>query len=236
MKRFVISLLGLCLIALPQLHAETIEKTGRFGGMNISYKIVLPNGYDPARAYPAVLAFGGGSQTMDVVNRSLDNNYRAEAERRGYIVVMPAAANGRLFTTGAGVIFPQFLEQIFKDYKIENRKFHVAGASNGGNSALFVAARYPQYFLSVTGFPGYLEDIDELALENLRPLCLYLHVGELDSEWRDAMTRQAEFLRANGMHVQFTIEPGQPHGIQTLARAGAKRLFDQFEESLKGCR
>jgi hypothetical protein len=31
------------------------------------------------------------------------------------------------------------------------------------------------------------------------------------------------------------IEPGQPHGIQTLAGAGAKRLFDQFDQAMKGC-
>src|SRR4029079_14704686 len=137
--------------------------------------------------YPAVLAFGGGSQTMDVVNRALANNYRAEAERRGYIVVMPAASNGRLFTTGVGLIFPEFFERILKDYKIENGKFDVAGASNGGNSAFYIAARYPQYLMSVTGFPVYLENTDELALENLKPLCIYLHVGELDAEWSPAV-------------------------------------------------
>ena len=234
MKHLAVLLFALSLGS--SLHAETIEKTGRFAGQNVTYKVVLPNGYDPSRAYPAVLAFGGGSQTMEVVNRALANNYRAEAERRGYIVVMPAASNGRLFTTGAGLIFPEFLERILKDYKIENGKFHVAGASNGGNSALYVAARYPQYLWSVTGFPGYLDTTDELALENLKPLCIYLHVGELDVEWLTAMKNQAELFRKNGLHVQFSIEPGQPHGIRTLADAGAKRLFDQFDEAVKGCK
>jgi predicted esterase len=169
------------------------------------------------------------------VNRALDNNYRAEAERRGYIVVMPAAFGGRLFTSGAGVIFPTFLDQVLKDYKIQNSKFHVAGASNGGNSALYVAARYPEYVASVTGFPGYLPETDELALGNLKSLCLFLHVGELDDEWLRAMKTQAEFLRKNGLRVRFTVEPGQPHGIRTLAGAGAKRLFDQFEQATAGC-
>ena len=98
MKHLAVLLLALSLGS--SLHAETIEKTGRFAGQNVTYKVVLPNDYDPSRAYPAVLAFGGGSQTMEVVDRALANNYRAEAERRGYIVVMPAASNGRLFTTG----------------------------------------------------------------------------------------------------------------------------------------
>ena len=230
-----LSFLLLMFAVCPVAQAETIEKTGRFGGWNIAYKVILPTGYDPGRAYPAVLAFGGGPQTMDVVNRALANNYRAEAERRGYIVVMPAASDGRLFTSGGSIIFPEFLRQILKDYKIEKGKFHVAGASNGGNSAFYVAARYPEYFVSVTGFPGYLDTTDELAMENLKPLCIYLHVGELDLDWLAAMTKQVEFFRNNGLSVQFVVEPRQPHGIQTLAGAGAKRLFDHFDESIKGC-
>ena len=74
-----------------QASAETVGKNGRFGGITLRYKVILPNGYDPARTYPAVLAFPGGRQTIDGVDSSLDRNWRAEAEGRGYIIVSPAA-------------------------------------------------------------------------------------------------------------------------------------------------
>jgi S-formylglutathione hydrolase FrmB len=45
---------------------------------------------------------------------------------------------------------------ILKDYKIQDNKFHIAGPSNGGIAAFHVAAANPQYFLSVTAFPGYM--------------------------------------------------------------------------------
>ena len=40
---------------------------------------------------------GGGPQTMNTVDGVLNRNLRAEAERRGYIVVAPAAPEGELF-------------------------------------------------------------------------------------------------------------------------------------------
>jgi hypothetical protein len=43
------------LLAAP-LRAEVLDKTMTAGGMTVHYKVVLPNDYDPARAYPAVVA------------------------------------------------------------------------------------------------------------------------------------------------------------------------------------
>src|SRR5215470_1553467 len=79
------------------LHAELLEKTKKVGNTNVHYKVVLPNGYDPSKAYPTILALGGGPQTMNAVDNVLNRNLRAEAEKRGYIVVGPAAPDDQLF-------------------------------------------------------------------------------------------------------------------------------------------
>jgi S-formylglutathione hydrolase FrmB len=42
------------------------------------------------------------------------------------------------------------------DYKIRDNKFHIAGPSNGGIASFHVASLNPDYFLSITEFPGYL--------------------------------------------------------------------------------
>ena len=236
MRRPTIIFLTVTFALSPQAGAETLGKAGRFGGITIRYKVILPHGYDPVRAYPAILAFAGGRQTLDSVNNMLDRNWRTEAERRGYIVVSPVApANNMFFERGADGIFPEFVDQILRDYKIEGGKLHIAGASNGGLSAFHIAAMYPQYFRSVTGFPGYLPDESNSRINALKPLCIYMHVGEQDPEWLIPMQRQSEMLREKGLHVRFSIEPDQGHGIQTLAGDGAHRLFDQLEEGARGC-
>ena len=109
--------LVLALFASQSLQAELLEKTKKVGGATVQYKVVLPGGYDPAKAYPAILALGGGPQTMNTVDSILNRNFRAEAEKRGYIVIAPAAPDGQVFFEDGARIFPEFLKLILADYK-----------------------------------------------------------------------------------------------------------------------
>jgi poly(3-hydroxybutyrate) depolymerase len=227
---------GLVLIASQCASAEVLDKVKNVGGVSVHYKLILPNGYDPAKAYPAVLAFPGGPQTMNIVEGTVERNWRAQAEQRGYIVVVPAAPDGELFFEEGARVFPKFITDLMADFKVDGGKFHIAGMSNGGLSAFYIASLYPHYFLSVTGFPGLLNDATPAKLKALSGMCINMHAGELDPEWRDAMKQQAEQLRAMGFQVRFTIEPKQPHRLETLAGDGAARLFNQFDEARHGCR
>ena len=236
MTRVAIAL-ALVLIAAAAARGEVIEKSKKVGGVTVQYKVVLPAGYDPAKAYPGIIALGGGPQTMNTVDGVLNRNLRAEAEKRGYIVVAPAAPDGALFFEGGARIFPAFLEAVLADYKIQDGRFHIAGPSNGGIAAFHVAAAYPQSFLSVTAFPGYMWQPTAAKLQAISKLCVFMYVGENDHYmWHDEMKREAEFLRSNGTVARYTVEKGQPHRIETLAGTGASRLFDGFEEAKKGCR
>jgi predicted esterase len=227
--------LSLVALVLPA-RAEVQEKAMTVGRITVHYKVVLPNGYDPAKAYAAIIALGGGPQTMNTVDGVLNRNLRAEAEKRGYIVVAPAAPDDQLFFEGGDRIFPDFLKQILTDYKIEAGKFHIAGPSNGGIAAMHVAAAHPQYFRSVTAFPGYLWEPTQAKLQALSKICVFMYVGENDEyRWHDEMKREAEFLRSKGDVARYTVEKGQPHRLETLAGEHASRLFDGFEEARKGC-
>jgi len=222
--------------ATQPLHAELIEKTKQVGGTTVHYKAVLPDGYEPAKAYPAVLVFGGGPQTMNVVDNVLNRNFRAEAEKRGYIVIAPAAPDDQLFFEAGARIFPDFLKAMLAEYKIQGSKFHVAGPSNGGIAAFHVAAANPQYFLSVTAFPGYMWQPSAAKLQAISKMCVFMYVGETDRYmWHGEMKREAEFLRSIGAAARYTVETGQPHRLESLAGANAGRLFDGFEEAKKGC-
>ncbi len=225
----------LALVALPA-QADVLEKTRKVGGVTVHYKIVLPSGYDAAKAYPGIIALGGGPQTMNTVDGILSRNFRAEAEKRGYIVVAPAAPDGELFFENGARIFPEFLKIILADYKIQDAKFHIAGPSNGGIAAFHVAAASPQYFVSVTAFPGYMWQPTPAKLQAISNMCVFMYVGETDQYmWHDEMKREAEFLRSKGAVARYTVEKGQPHRLETLAGANATRLFDGFEETKKGC-
>ena len=224
------------MFASQPARAELPEKSKKVAGTTVQYKVVLPNGYDPAKTYPAILAFGGGPQTMNTVDSVLNRNLRAEAEKRGYIVIAPAAPDGELFFEEGARIFPEFLKMILADYKIQENKFHIAGPSNGGIAAFHVAAANPQYFLSVTAFPGYMWEPSAAKLQAISKMCVFMYVGENDEYmWHPEMKKEAEVLSAGGTVARYTVEKGQPHRMETLAGANAGRLFDGFEETKKGC-
>jgi predicted esterase len=224
------------IVSTRPLQAELLEKTKTAGGATVHYKVVLPDGYDPAKPHPGILALGGGPQTMNTVDSVLSRNLRAEAEKRGYIVIAPAAPDGQLFFEGGARIFPEFLKAILAEYRILDNKFHIAGPSNGGIAAFHIAAANPQYFLSVTAFPGYMWEPNAAKLQAISKLCVFMYVGEFDEYmWHGEMKKEAELLRSKGTVARYTVEKGQPHRLETLAGANAGRLFDGFEETKKGC-
>ena len=231
----LLSSLVLVLLACSSLAAKAFDKTADVAGMKLHYKIVLPQNYDPAKIYPAVLAFPPGSQNMDMVLTTLMQNWLPEADRRGYIVVVPAAPGGQPFVGEGSKVFPEFIEQLLHEYKIRDNKFHIAGMSNGGRSAFHVAAMYPQYFWSVTGLPGYLPDPTPERVSALAKMCIYMHVGELDTGWLDQMQQQSSMFRAKGYTVRFTVEKNEGHVMRTLAGPGSARLFQQMEQARQGC-
>src|SRR5689334_384952 len=217
LRRFLAALLLLVAAAAPA-RGEVVEKTRQVAGVSVTYKVVLPTGYDAAKTYPAIVALGGGPQTMNTVDGVLNRNLRAEAEKRGYIVVAPAAPNGELFFESGARIFPEFLKAILADYKIQDGKFHIAGPSNGGIAAFHVAAANPQYFLSVTAFPGYMWQPSAAKLQAIANMCVFMYVGELDEYmWHGEMMQEAEYLRSKGTVARYTVEKGQPHRLDTLA-------------------
>jgi len=228
---------ALVLIALlcSSAAAKVYDKTADIAGVTLHYKIALPTNFDPAKTYPAILAFPPGSQGMDMVLNTLTRNWLPEQDRRGYIVVIPAAP-GRGFTGDGARVFPEFIERLLHDYKIRDNKFHIAGMSNGGLSAFHIAAMYPQYFISVTGFPGYLPNPTPERVSALTGMCIYMHVGELDTSWRQEMQQQAAMLRSKGYAVRLTVEKNQGHVMSSLIADGSARLYNEIGESGQGCK
>jgi poly(3-hydroxybutyrate) depolymerase len=214
--------------AIPA-SAEIIDKTGLFNGLKVQYRVITPPGYDPAKAYPIVLVFTGGGQQWTGVQANLDADWKDEAAKRGYILVSPAATDGQLYFEGGDRIFPAFFEAISRDYKIAGR-WHVAGHSNGGLSAYHVAAQHPSQFSTVTGYPGLIDPDEMSQAPALKPLCLYIHVGEHDElGWRDPITAEAAQLKKSGYRIAFTVEPNQGHRLHAKEIDLSRRLFDEIE-------
>ena len=210
-------------------RAEILSRSDRVAGTTVESRVLLPPHYDPAKAYPLVLVFTGGGQSIQGAESTLKADWQGEAEKRGYVVISPAAPDGELFFQEGDRVFPAFLDMIRKDYKVAG-KIHVAGHSNGGLSAFHIAAKYPQYFSTVTGYPGLYQDNPEADYPAaLKGLCLYMHAGDMDPDWRDAMAAEAKAMTAEGFRIKMTVEPNSTHRLKAAELGLSKRLFDEIE-------
>ena len=100
MRLTAILALALLFAARP-VFAELVEKTGRYGGLSLTYKVLLPPNYDAAKSYPVVLVFTGGPQQLRGAENTVNTDWRGEAEKRGYIVISPGTPDGSLFFENA---------------------------------------------------------------------------------------------------------------------------------------
>lgn len=190
-----------------EYHELTIDD-----GRTLRYALILPEDFDPAKRYPALLALPPGPQTEPMVEAGLGRYWGAQAASRGWIVVSPVAPNGTLFHEGSETALPALLDAITERYPIEHGKFHLAGASNGGRSAFRVATLYPERFLSLTVLPGYPPtSADTKRLERIRDLPVAMFVGGADEPWIDAMQKVQAELRKYDADVSLTILPGEGH-------------------------
>jgi poly(3-hydroxybutyrate) depolymerase len=226
--RAAVAVLSLALAA-GSAKAEILSKSGEFAKTTVEYKVLLPPGYDASKPHPVVLVFTGGAQGIAAAENTLKADWQGEAEKRGYVVISPAAPDGELFFQEGDRVFPAFLDMIRKDYKVAG-KIHIAGHSNGGLSAFHIAAKYPQYFSTVTGYPGLYQDNPEADYPAaLKGLCLYMHAGDMDPDWRDAMAAEAKAMTAEGFRIKMTVEPNSTHRLKAAELGLSKRLFDEIE-------
>ncbi|MBN4053770.1 hypothetical protein JYT97_02680 [Haliea sp. AH-315-K21] len=236
--KLVLKLLNSLILLAPLISpafAEVSEETREFGGLDVRYRIILPDNFDPSQTYPTVLQFPGGGQTWNIVVGSTDADWREVAEQDGYIVISPSAPNGQLFFQGGDRVFPEFIEYILAAYPVANNKLHITGISNGGLSAFHIASMYPDYFISVTGYPGLLNGASAERLEALRPLCIYMHVGDRDSNWISAMQNQYQTLQRDGFNISFNVEADQNHVLDVRKDNLRARLFAELERARSGC-
>ena len=92
---------------------------------------------------------------------------------------------------------------------------------------MHVAGAYPQYFSSVTAFPGYMWQPTAAKLNAISKMCVFLYVGENDEYmWHPEMKREVEQLRSMGTVARYTVEKGHATPDGNAGGSQCRYLFD----------
>ena len=209
----------------PTERWRTLEQAGL---PPLRYALLVPAGFDAARAWPVLLALPPGGQDEGMVEKGLELYFEREAKQRGWVVVSPAAPAGQSFIGGAEARIPALLEAVAREVCAEGGAVHLAGVSNGGRAAFRLAGLYPERFLSLTVLPGApTTDEDRTRLDRLAHLPVTLYVGEKDDGWQAAALDVAERLEALGAtDVRLEVRPGEGHVLASELGAQVFELLD----------
>ena len=211
--------------ARAQREFAALEIDGR---PPLEYALVLPDGYEPTQSYPALLALPPGDQTRGMVENGLELYWAAEARRRGWIVISPAATGRELFVRGGEVELLELLDFMAEEHTIEGGVFHLAGVSNGGRAAFRLALAAPERFASLTVLPGFATEAERARLGRLAGLPVTFYAGGTDEAWVQESRDTRDALVAGGNNqTKLVVFEGEGH---VPASAKPELLFPELEQ------
>src|SRR5260370_30278556 len=149
----------LALAFLACLSSSAVPQAAEFHrlshhGQVLEYALILPDRFDKTISYPVLLALPPGDQSKPLVMAGLHLYWEAQAKKRGWVVISPAAPEGTNFYSGAESELTNLLDEVSKSVVFEGGKVHLAGVSNDGLSAYRGFPNFPPRFLWLTLLPG----------------------------------------------------------------------------------
>src|SRR5689334_9824348 len=100
-RKLTFACLAFCAIAAAQTSQE---RTMEFAGLQRTYRVHVPPGYDGSKPAPLVLGFHGGGGTSQSAERTL--GFDALSDRHGFIAVYPQGLESHWNDGRVGARFP----------------------------------------------------------------------------------------------------------------------------------
>nr|AOO54619.1 alpha/beta fold family hydrolase [uncultured bacterium] len=152
----------------------------------------------------------GGGSGEEGIARDVQGGVGQDLADRGYVVAVPVSPNARSFRGENNRLIPLLIETLQNDARVSKGKAMLAGISNGGMSALEVAAAAPQDYAGVMAIPALVPR--GLNVSALAGMPIYLRIGDQDEAgWQDRLDETAATLRAAGAQVDAGLVFMSPH-------------------------
>ena len=187
------------------------EIKGRSGKVVSTYAAVVPQGYDPAKPWPLILALAGGRGD----GTKYAPFWQKQPQGKDYLVICPVGRDPWWHTSYR--IALAALSHACERYHVDRNRVCLTGMSNGGNGTWFLAMHYPDLFAAaapMAGGPATSKGrVDYAYLLNLLKLPVYICHGDADETISIEHDRKAaEILTAQGYDCRLDEVKGGGHG------------------------
>lgn len=194
-------------------------------GSAIGYFLRVPATYRSDRPAPLLVYLSGGAGlALDGVNTA--NDVIANTD---YLVLYPQAGD-YWWTPEAAQRVDAALRDTLNEFNVDRDRIYIAGFSNGGTGALYMAALWPQRFAAVVSLMGAGQCNEEvrMGLPNLLNLPMLFVHGEKDELIPSSCSKDTANAIA-GMHPrvgpQLRLLPNREHEITLQSDDGLSLTF-----------
>jgi len=178
-------------------------------GTDLPFSVDLPIDYDPAKAYPVLVAPGQGKKIKDNWGGLF---WGEDTAQRGWIAVEspallledPIGATGQLF------------DEIARRYKVENGTFHLLAYGPSSAPAFGVAAMMPERLRSLWLMPGFPVGIKDEGLARMKGIKVCFVVGDADPYWLEQSQLAYRKLKELGVDAYLEVVRGGDHLLQGM--------------------
>ncbi|MFW6163909.1 MAG: hypothetical protein ACODAJ_14150 [Planctomycetota bacterium] len=168
--------------ALRESAIREPQKTGRVSGSfvadrvltRVPYTCYVPNGYDPRRPWPLILALHRDNAT----GKEHFYNWESVAREEQYIILCPTAPEGGTWSFADLPVPLSAVHHAATVYNIDTDRVYLAGTGGGGLLAWAAALRHPDHFAGLVVRNARLDEVTRLFL----PAALNLPIYQLVSE------------------------------------------------------
>ena len=198
---------------VTQVFEATAQRSVR-----LQYLLFLPADYnrEARRQWPVILYLHGGSLRGDNIERvrTLGLPHRLQDDRQfPFVVVAPLCAEGEIWTDTDALV--QLVDEVVRNYRVDNKRVYVTGHSMGGRGALYLAYKYPERFAAVVAMSP-LSPITAWA-KQLHSVPLWIIHGAKDTAAPIADSEElVRAIETAGGHPRFTRLADRDHFILDL--------------------
>lgn len=158
--------------------------------------------------WPLCILMPGGSASEYIARAQFWLGY--ELAGRGWTIAVPVSPDATSFFGRNGEQISEVADHLQALPQVREGKSLLVGVSNGGSSAIEVAARDPERYYGVVAVPGIIRENG--IIRDMQGLPVYIRIGENDLlRWDRRLPEVTEQLTAAGARVNAKLVPNANH-------------------------
>jgi predicted esterase len=238
-------------VSMQQYASGVMNKSGGTGDL-VRYYVYYPPGYydNPSQQYPMALYHGGGGENFSNSNNSesyfLSGHYRMNktplvarinlGQEMPFVVITPQCNNSLWTCTSATPYLAEVVDRSLSRYRVDPKRVHAIGMSNGGILVWATAYDYPTKFASIV--PMASKMVRSLTSANLcarfsgaNKTRVWHHHNAIDGYYTvDSARTAVNVIRAcaGGVDARLTVYDGNtyPASVDPYRHATAEYVLN----------